>query len=596
MTEHESEDLYQELRRKLADYGSQPSEEVWAGIRQQLPAMPVVVPARRSRRVLWRSVAALVLVGLAVFLTVLGTRQGRRSGQAQQPLTQRATQPKSAATASAASPVAATASSRPSATTYPTAPTVTTATPAPLSRAKNNASASTTSTTTTNAQAPSVPAATGPARRSTVPTGAETVGNQKSVTRRNLASAPRPAVAGALSAEGTLAAHSARRQSLRNGTSQPELPFPSSPRRTQETLHQQEQAVRRTADPALSPGAEPASVAWGNGDAEGRITAPNLPGSPAAFAEAATVAARQPPPGTAPATANTTPTVPSSATSPQPAFTSTLNLRAVQPAPASFPLPAPLSGVLLDSTRRQMAVAGRWAVQLLAGPAYTYRQLSGQPETSSPPVAPLERAAVGYSAQLSGQYAATPRLALSLGAGYTEFATRLNLIVPTYKPEYTSFRYTKIFFNNGRYDTLRVSDSTMTMRRDSSRLVRQRDTYRFLTVPVQVQYRLGTTGRFSYQAVLGASLNLYVGGRTTQNGEDCRCEQRTWGPSGSPFRVANVGLLAGLGVEYRLTGRWQLLAQPTFHYSLTPVSRSSEVYTRRPFGLGLQTGVRLQLP
>jgi Outer membrane protein beta-barrel domain len=66
MTEHESEQLYHNLRQKLEGYGSAPPETVWAGIRQQ-------VPARRFRK--RRLLPLLLLLG---FFTTGGLLVGTR--------------------------------------------------------------------------------------------------------------------------------------------------------------------------------------------------------------------------------------------------------------------------------------------------------------------------------------------------------------------------------------------------------------------------------------------------------------------------------------------------------------------------------------
>jgi|GEM_PF-6813634 len=69
MTDHESEELYQSLRRKLEDYGSPPPETVWAGIQSQLP--------RRRRR---RPLLLLLFLGLGLAIVGLtvGTGQWQR--------------------------------------------------------------------------------------------------------------------------------------------------------------------------------------------------------------------------------------------------------------------------------------------------------------------------------------------------------------------------------------------------------------------------------------------------------------------------------------------------------------------------------------
>ena len=63
MTEHESEQLYRDLQRKLEGYGSAPPETVWAGIRKQ-------VPARQPRN--WRPLLLLLLLAFVVATIKIG--------------------------------------------------------------------------------------------------------------------------------------------------------------------------------------------------------------------------------------------------------------------------------------------------------------------------------------------------------------------------------------------------------------------------------------------------------------------------------------------------------------------------------------------
>jgi hypothetical protein len=240
-------------------------------------------------------------------------------------------------------------------------------------------------------------------------------------------------------------------------------------------------------------------------------------------------------------------------------------------------------------------MAPRLAVQLLAGPALSYRYL-GRPGTDSltSAVERLERPAESYSAELGLTYALTPRLTVLTGLGYTEYATRLDLTVKQPVVVYASFQRPVLQYANGNFNTLYVPDSVASGDTEAEQRVRHRDVYRFVSVPLQVQYELGTAGRFGYGLMLGASANLYMGGSTTQAG-GCGCEQDKWQSGNSPFRLASLGLMAGTTIRYRLAERWHLHLQPTFNYLLTPLAQDQTRSARHLLSAGMRTGVSFDL-
>lgn len=218
----------------------------------------------------------------------------------------------------------------------------------------------------------------------------------------------------------------------------------------------------------------------------------------------------------------------------------------------------------------------RWAVQVLAGPALTYRRL-GAPAGAAPPrvaslfdrtgaaaaVATLERPAVGFGAQVQVRRELTGRWALSTGLGYHEYATSLAL---------TTVVATGGFPVNASVPPR--NDSTTTR-------FRLRDTYRFLTVPVRLGYQLGAGGRHLRIGVLaGADVAFYLGGATTE-GSACGCATQPWGRTGSPYRPLSLALSLGADLRYQLGPRWELLAQPTATYFLTSLARPVSGYAPR---------------
>jgi hypothetical protein len=206
----------------------------------------------------------------------------------------------------------------------------------------------------------------------------------------------------------------------------------------------------------------------------------------------------------------------------------------------------------------------RWSLLLVAGPTLSYRTLGPAPTLAAghPDFARLERPALGLGAQVQVRRVLSGRWALAAGLGYHEYATRL---------------------------ALSLKDTAYTS-------IKQRDTYRLLTVPVQLSYALGVPkSRLSKALLLGAEPGWYLGGRSTE-GSGCGCEQQAYtSAGGSPYRPLTVAFSLGLDLRLRLGGtggRWQWLVQPTGRYVATPFVRSDAVgFTQRqPFSLGLLTG------
>ncbi len=207
-------------------------------------------------------------------------------------------------------------------------------------------------------------------------------------------------------------------------------------------------------------------------------------------------------------------------------------------------------------------------MEVLAGPTVSHRQLSADTQYSAG-LRRLERAALSYAGQVQVSYALTPRLQLATGLGYTEYATRYNYILRKRSPT----------------DSLLITEEA----------IQYRDTYRYLTLPLQVRYELGSRSRLHYGLLGGSTLGLYLGGRTT-TGTSCACEQQSWSGANSPYRRISVGITAGLYGRYQLAPRWTLLVQPSFTYSILSISKPEAGPARRPFAGGLLTGFSFDLP
>jgi hypothetical protein len=205
-----------------------------------------------------------------------------------------------------------------------------------------------------------------------------------------------------------------------------------------------------------------------------------------------------------------------------------------------------------------------WALVATAGPTLSYRTIGVAPAAlgTRPDFAHLERPTVGLGAQVQVRRVLSGRWALAVGLGYQEYATSLAL---------------------QQVDSARATHLSL------------RDTYRLLTLPVQLSYALGAPrGRLAKALLLGAEVGWYRGGRSTE-GSDCGCQQQTYTASDSLYAAHSLALSLGLDLRYRIGGpasRWQWLVQPTGRYVLTPFVKPNTAgfSQRQPFSAGLFTG------
>ena len=244
--------------------------------------------------------------------------------------------------------------------------------------------------------------------------------------------------------------------------------------------------------------------------------------------------------------------------------------------------------------------ASRWALQLVAGPALTYRQLgTSQLDVASPTptavpgvrsnlfsnngervsVNSLERPAAGFGAQVQVRRVLNGRWAVSTGLGYQEYATSLaitTVTVPTSAvPPFVGSS----------------SPGTAAPVATQTRSYHLRNSYRFLTVPVRLSYQLGPGGRFRAALLAGADVAVYLGGATADR-SSCGCETQAWSATNSPYRSLNAALSLGLDLRYRLAPRWDLLAQPSGTYFLTTLDKpAAGLDTRYLLGTGALFGV-----
>lgn len=373
MTERESKEFYDDLRRKLEDYGSAPPESVWTGIRQQVP---------NRRRRWWRgALLVLLLVGTVAYLTV-STRPWRPRSESQ-PVAVATPSPDAQPDAS----VSGGSSSQPQRV----------ATQAPSANLSPNTGAAAPSSVNPEAQ-PSTDAATqktAPTASGRLDRGLEAgrlTGPTSKAARRALAldSAARPqseATAATLAAT-PITSRARRQRKARAGVAVVALSGQYlSPTRRQVLASQLKPTYMAPTDTETRLEQEAA-----------KTFTPSLNRESAPYGSS------------------------SSSTEQGALFGGRLLPLLVRLQLPGLPLPQP-TAVLVPKVRQPQPDKPKWAIQALAGPTVSYRKLG----TNIRRVEQLERPAAGYGMQLGAARTLTPRLTLSVGVGYTEVAAGLYL-------------------------------------------------------------------------------------------------------------------------------------------------------------------------
>ncbi|MDF7810873.1 outer membrane beta-barrel protein [Hymenobacter sp. YC55] len=517
MTERESKEFYDELRRKLEDYGSPPPESVWAGIRQQVPV---------KRRRWWRGgLVVLLLTGIVAYLAI-NTRTWRQETG------------KHAASSRSEYATGITSSS----TTH-LADSAHPATPAtkPISAQE--------STTATSATYIALSSPTAQTASENAPSGSQVSRRKQTASDVTLAA---PKLPHRLSLAQAVTDSSAQLINEPASTTTKRRVTPSETLRPTRNQPLRQQTGKLVASSSAKQGSVSRSV----NKVSLAASAAKSTRLPVNAVQKSVVEA---------STARILSLATQSATSglgaeAQVAFKPIYLHRL----PFGEPVVQP---VAVDSVAKAPRFQ-RWSVEVLAGPAVSYRRL-GATHDSTPgnQLRQLERAALTYAAQAQLRYAFTPRLAVSVGLGYTQYATQLNYVLR----------------RRGANDSLLNTEE-----------LERYDTYRYLTVPVQVRYMLGQQGRFQYSVLGGGSLGLYVGGRTSV-GTACACEQQRWTSANSPFQPVSLAIKGGFEVRYLLAPGWSVLAQPYFQYGIQNISKPETGPSRYPFVGGLLTGFSYNL-
>ena len=568
MTDRNPDDLYDALRDRLADYGQEPPAPLWANIRAQLPP-PVAMPQLRRRR-RWSPV---LLLGLLV--AVVGSSYWLwRHSATTRPFAHRspATQWPAARPGQSDTPApnatdrSAPASTKSTAALRNAHPAPASSAPAGTQTAANSpggASATSTDQYAANANQPA--AADGPASQAATNNGRVKYGQSAQTKFHNQpvgVVAGRPGTRAGKPAFGTVAtanetdvarsAHSTSAERIKHTALalQTDINNRRRPRATQAavlpTAAASRPATAGTLATATRPGVQPAASS-ARDESSGTTKAAGL-------------LAAQPTVDLAPA-----PAAADFAASTASLTAARLAIGRVEAPAVAVQLPAfagPLVRSQPDSAYLHKLLSRHWALLVLAGPALTHRRLGSSNtdlNSTSPPfvlsptadsssrtsasqLAQQERQSTGFGVQVQVSKVLNGRWALSAGLGYQEFASyakAVSVVANRFVPP---------------------TSSTAT----------HRDTYRFLTVPVQASYALGQAGgRWQYGLLAGGEAAIYLGGSTLKPNGDIN----HWDTGNSPYRALSLALSAGLDVRYRLSPRLEAVAQPSATYFLNALAR-----------------------
>ena len=629
MTDRNPDDLYDALRDRLADYGQEPPAALWTGIRAQLPR-PVAPPQLRKRRrrapVAWLFLVTLTVAAVgagwhwweAKKATTIVSKVGQIDSRiptpnaartsptnTQNPGTAGSATPQEPALSTPAAARVASATTQQRLTTDASAKSVGTSVAAPAASAGWAAANGSQRATAPALDATSAPAgAAGSASTKAIVAASVAEAASAGATGRT-AENPRNLVAKNLTAntiydkKHSILAARGQAQELGKQT----IAVASNTSRSPETT---KPAMAKSGAGRPGRNSSIASIAQSS---QALAATRRLPTrhhqTTAALAAVATPAAGQSRPQSQSSTPPNTdqPTRQSALTSAAVSAAPLVANRLTQP-PTEAAKPARIIAVQLAAgpglpTPQPVAVvpsplplpfAARWAVQVVTGPALTYRHLytaSGLSYATLPapiatlnsittPVATLERPALGSAAQLTGRRTLGAHWSLSAGLGYAEYASALAL-------QQVHAATPRVIANSP------ISDSAG---------IHRRDTYRFVTVPVRIGYGWTLSGRWRVGLLAGAEAAVYVGGSSTE-GSACACQSQTWTFAANPYRRVSVGASLGAEVRYRLGegGRWELLAQPTATYLLTSLAPSTSAYYQRHLlGATALLGAAFNLP
>jgi hypothetical protein len=317
------------------------------------------------------------------------------------------------------------------------------------------------------------------------------------------------------------------------------------------------------------------------------------------------------------------------------------------------PLAAPLAAQLVDTAQAQPEtpkpdlLKNRWSLLFTAAPEQNTLGLQGPADDKLTALRrDHETGRSGFSSALMAEYRLNHRVSVGAGLGYSTFGTEFRLTnrrtevdvtydttvntmvstgtsvghtysirvveVPVLTPVFNGsgqvISYDTVY--NYRNDTTRtttvLTDTLRTTTKTITPLLNKREVitsktfkpqYRFLTLPVQLRYRITVPGasRWWTDVAAGAQLQFFLGGTqaVTDDGENYRTEKVTVG--GGPFRPFNLALNGSLALNYALSNRLSVSVAPSLRWQALSVYKAETGLRQQATSTGLLFGMRWAL-
>ena len=199
---------------------------------------------------------------------------------------------------------------------------------------------------------------------------------------------------------------------------------------------------------------------------------------------------------------------------------------------------------------------------------------------------------IGYSVGIKLGYNFSKRISLQTGLSY--MVNSINVmpkLIFAGKDKNGDVGY-RINSSSG-YSYLRPAGASNIKEGDSTIVSDTWNKVSYLGIPVVIDYKLLTSGRFSLSAFGGGQVNFLLNGKTTTVFGKGSANETAALSNTEGLRTAYFSAIAGLNAEMRIKNNLALTLAPTGQFGLTHMNKGTSVKTR-PNYLGLAAGVKFK--